>query len=58
MPAAASAERRVKPCRADDALRITLATLSRLIDWTAMLTIEKPDTVIRWHSKGFRLFWR
>ena len=51
-------ERRVKPRRADDALRITLVTLSRLIDWRAVLTIVKPDTLIRWHRKGFRLFWR
>jgi putative transposase len=51
-------ERRVKPRCADDAGRITLVTLSRLIDWRAVLTIVKPDTLIRWHRKGFRLFWR
>jgi hypothetical protein len=51
-------ERRVKPRRADDALRIALVTLSRLIDWKAVLTVVKPDTLIRWHRKGFRLFWR
>src|SRR5215203_2150004 len=51
-------ERRVKPRRADDALRITLVTLARLIDWRSVLTIVKPDTLIRWHRKGFRLFWR
>ncbi len=22
------------------------------------LTIVKPDTLIRWHRKGFRLFWK
>ena len=32
-------ERRVKPRRADDATRITLVMLSRLIDWRAVLTI-------------------
>ncbi len=51
-------ERRVKPRRADDATRITLLVLSRLSDWRAILTIVKPDTLIRWHRKGFRLFWR
>jgi hypothetical protein len=51
-------ERHVKPRRADDATRITLAMLSRLIDWRAVLTIVKPDTLIRWHRTGFRLFWR
>jgi transposase InsO family protein len=29
-----------------------------LIDWRAALTIVKPETLIRWHRKGFRLFWR
>ncbi len=26
--------------------------------WTTALTIVKPETVIRWHRKGFRLYWR
>jgi len=26
--------------------------------WSAALVILKPDTVIRWHRRGFRLFWR
>ncbi len=26
--------------------------------WTDSLVIVKPDTVIRWHRKGFRLCWR
>jgi putative transposase len=51
-------ERQVKPRRADDATRITLVLLSRLIDWRAVLTIVQPATLIRWHRKGFRLFWR
>ena len=51
-------ERRVKPRCADDATRITLVMLSRLIDWRAVLTIVKPDTLLRWHRQGFRLFWR
>jgi putative transposase len=51
-------ERQVKPRRADDATRITLVMLARLIDWRAVLTIVKPDTLIRCHRKGFRLFWR
>ena len=51
-------ERQVKPRRADDATRIVLVALSRLIDWRGALTVVKPDTLIRWHRKGFRLFWR
>jgi putative transposase len=51
-------ERQVKPRRADDATRMALVALSRLIEWRRILTIVKPDTLIRWHRKGFRLFWR
>ena len=51
-------ERQVKPRRADDATRIALVALSWLIDWRRVLTVVKPDTLVRWHRKGFRLFWR
>src|SRR5262245_13292082 len=49
-------ERPVKPRRADDATRIALVALSRLIDWRRILTIVQPATLIRWHRKGCRLF--
>ena len=26
--------------------------------WSGALVIVKPDTVVRWHRAGFRLFWR
>jgi hypothetical protein len=51
-------ERRIKPRRIDAATRISLAFLSRLCDWRAFLTIVRPETVIRWHRAGWRLFWR
>ncbi len=51
-------ERRVKPHRADDATRWLMVTVSRLFDWRMSLVVVKPDTFIRWHRKGFRLFWR
>lgn len=51
-------ERKVKPRVATDASRFTLARLSRLFDWRDALTIVKPDTLIRWHRKGFHLFWK
>ncbi len=51
-------ERRVKPHRADDATRIILAGLSRVLAWRQLLVIVKPETLIRWHRKGFRLLWR
>jgi hypothetical protein len=51
-------ERQVKPRRADDATRIALVALSWLIDGRRILMVVKPDTLIRWHRKGFQLFWR
>src|SRR5438105_12096321 len=50
-------ERQAKPRRADDATRITLVALSYLIEWRRVLTVVRPDTLIRWHRKGFQLFW-
>jgi putative transposase len=51
-------ERKVKPRRADDSTRWMMATLSRMFEWRDALANVKPDTLIRWHRKGFRLFWR
>src|SRR5438552_17254294 len=51
-------ERKTKPRRATNSVRFTLARLSGFFDWSNALTIVKPDTVIRWHRKGFRLFWK
>ena len=27
-------------------------------NWREALVIVKPDTVVRWHKKGFKLFWK
>jgi len=51
-------ERQVKPWRAVDATRLSLVFLSRLFEWRPALTIVKPGTLIGWHRKSFRLFWR
>jgi transposase InsO family protein len=51
-------ERQVRPRRLDDSARFSLARLSRLFDWKNALVIVKPETLIRWHRKGFQLFWR
>ena len=51
-------ERKVKPRRANDSTRLIMATLSRMFDWRGALRNVKPDTLIRWHRKGFRLLWR
>src|SRR5262245_30550798 len=51
-------ERKKKPRRATDRMRFTLVQLSKHFQWRDALTIVKPDTLIRWHRKGFRLFWK
>jgi hypothetical protein len=51
-------ERRIKPRRPDPATRVALVLLSRRLDWRSMLTVVQPDTLIRWHRQGWRLFWR
>lgn len=39
--------------------RIFWAWLARLWNgWRAALLIVKPETVIKWHRQGFRLYWR
>jgi len=32
--------------------------LSRLFDWRDALVVVRPETLIRWHRAGWRLFWR
>ena len=50
-------ERKSRPRRTDDSTRWTMATLSRFFPWRALVN-GKPDTLTRWHSKGFRLLRR
>ena len=39
--------------------RTLLVLISRLWpDWRKPLALVQPDTVIRWHKKGFRLYWK
>jgi transposase InsO family protein len=42
--------------KADRALLVLLA--GRLRTWKSALLIVQPDTLLRWHRAGFRLFWR
>jgi transposase InsO family protein len=50
-------ERQIRPRRASNVTKLTLALLSKLLAWKDALTIVKPDTFIRWHRQAFRLFW-
>jgi hypothetical protein len=51
-------ERKVQPRRVDHASRIALVVLSPFVEWRELLTIVRPDTLIRWHRDLDRLFWR
>ena len=45
------------PLRPSD--RALWAILTRVLpDWRRHLSIVQPDTVVRWHRAGWRLFWR
>ncbi len=38
--------------------RLLWVLIYRLLpNWRDMLVIVKPETVIGWHRKGFRLYW-
>src|ERR1022692_3829094 len=47
---------RVRLARADRLLWVWLLRLWS--GWRSALIIVKPETVIAWHQKGFRLYWR
>jgi putative transposase len=51
-------ERGIKPRRVDVVTRVSLALISRLFDWRDALVVVRPETLIRWHRAGWRLFWR
>ena len=48
--------KRPKLTRTDRVLLVLLAGKVRA--WRHALLIIKPDTLMRWHRQGFRLFWR
>ena len=51
-------ERQVQPRRLNDSARFSLLLWSRLCNWKDALVIVKPETLIGWHRKGFKLFWK
>ena len=52
-------QRNTKRPRLKDRDRTLWIILSRLwTDWREPLTLVQPETVIRWHRKGFKLYWR
>ena len=51
-------ERKTRRRRPSPATKFALVVLSRFFPWASALAIVKPDTFVRWHRAGFRLFWR
>jgi len=51
-------ERQTTPRRATNTTRFALVWLSRWFDWRQVLRVVQPETLTRWHRKGFRLLWR
>jgi putative transposase len=56
MPSIKSEESR--PWRIDPVTRISLVLLSRFFNWLEALVVVRPETMIRWHRAGCKLFWR
>jgi putative transposase len=48
--------KRVHLCRSDRLFWVLLR--QAWPKWSNPLLIVKPDTVVRWHRTGFRLYWR
>ena len=39
--------------------RVFWVWLSRFwANWRSVLLVVQPDTVVRWHQQGFKLYWR
>ncbi len=51
--------RQVERVRLRPTDRVRMVLLARLASsWQDALMIVKPETILRWHRRGFRLFWR
>ena len=51
-------EREIRPRPLTNAARLWLVLWSRFFDWKSALVVVKPATLIGWHRKAFRLFWK
>ncbi len=52
-------QRHTKKPRFQNQDRLLWVILSKIWnDWRMSLTLVRPETVIRWHKKGFRYYWR
>jgi putative transposase len=51
-------EHQIQPRRLTDAARFSLVLWSKFCNWKSALVIVKPETLIGWHRRGFKLFWK
>jgi putative transposase len=51
-------DHQIGPRRLTDPARLSLVLWSRLFNWKEALLIVTPATFVRWHRKGFKLYWR
>ena len=51
-------EHQIRPRRLTDAARLSLVFWSKLCNWKSALVIVKPETLIGWHRRAFKLFWK
>jgi putative transposase len=51
-------ERKVKPRQTTPVYRLAMVALARFFNWRDALVIVKPETFLKWHRAGFRVFWR
>ena len=49
---------KVQPRRLNDSARFSFILWSRLCNWKEGLVIVKPETLIGWHRKDCKLFWK
>ena len=47
-----------RPCLTSTDRSLLVLLASRVRAWKDALLIIQPDTLLRWHRQGFRLFWR
>jgi len=48
----------MRPAFAPPDRELLVLLASRLHTWASALLIVQPETLLRWHRQGFRLFWR
>jgi len=51
-------ERETQPRRLTNSARLSLVLWSQLFDWRSALVIVKPEPLVGWHRRGFKLFWK